>query len=236
MPIGVQLKAVTFGGEAINYDCQAAHDRQVHILHITSAEELDYLAKNKDIASVEALPNHLSFHAPDCYQRLGTLIQQNPPVREKRHQDALWQAIKNGIVDIVASDHAPHTLLAKQKPYPNSPSGTPGTQTLLPLMLNYVNQGQLTLRQLVDLMCTNPAKRFGIRNKGGITVGYDADFTIVDLKQSHTITHAEQHTLVGWTPYDGLTIQGWPTAVIIQGRFGHERRAIDFAIGHDDYF
>ena len=122
------------------------HQRRVHILHITTAEEMDYLKKNKDFASVEVLANHLTLHAPDCYERLGSLAQQNPPIREKHHQDALWKAINDNTVDILASDHAPHTLDEKAQTYPLSPSGTPGVQTLVPIMLNHVNNNKLLSR------------------------------------------------------------------------------------------
>ena len=111
------------------------HKRRVHILHITTEQEMDFLSRNKDVASVELLANHLSLHAPECYERLGTLAQQNPPIREKSHQDALWKALNNDVVDIIASDHAPHTLDEKAETYPKSPSGTPGVQTLVPCLL-----------------------------------------------------------------------------------------------------
>lgn len=193
------------------------HGRRVHVLHISTAEEMEILKDNRDIASVEVLANHLTLNAPDCYERFGNHAQQNPPIREKRHQDALWKAIDDGLVDILASDHAPHTLEEKAKPYPESPSGTPGVQTLLGVMLNHVNAGKLTLERLVDMMAEGPHRIHQIANKGRIARGYDADFTIVDLNAKHTITNAEQASKCGWTPFDGVTVTGWPVMTVIRG-------------------
>lgn len=194
-----------------------AAGRRVHILHITTGEEMDLLAQHKDIASVEVLPNHLTLAAPDCYERLGTFAQQNPPIREKLHQDALWQAIREGVVDIIGSDHAPHTREEKTKEYPATPSGTPGVQTLVPVMLNHVHEGRLTLERFVDLVCYGPQRIHGIANKGRIARGYDADFTIIDLKAKKTITNAQQKTKCGWTPFDGMKVTGWPVMTILRG-------------------
>jgi dihydroorotase len=191
--------------------------RRVHVLHITSAEEMEFLAQHKDIATVEVLPNHLTLFAPDCYSTLGTHAQQNPAIREKHHQNALWRAITNGVVDILGSDHAPHTLEEKAKIYPQSPSGTPGVQTLVPIMLNHVNNGKLTLERFVDLVSYGPQRVHGIAGKGRIARGYDADFTIVDLKAKRTITNAQQKSRAGWTPFDGMQVKGWPMMTIIRG-------------------
>ncbi len=193
------------------------YNRRVHVLHITTSEEMDFLKNNKDVASVELLANHLTLHAPDCYEKLGSLAQQNPPIREKHHQDALWKALNSGIVDIIASDHAPHTLDEKAQEYPKSPSGTPGVQTMVPVMLNHVNEGRLSLERLVELWSYGPERIHKIHNKGRIAKGYDADFTIVDLKKKTTITNAQQKSKTGWTPYDGLQVMGWPYATIIRG-------------------
>ena len=193
------------------------HKRRVHILHITTTEEMDYLKKNKEYASVEVLANHLSLHAPECYERLGTLAQQNPPIREKHHQDALWQAVNDGTVDILASDHAPHTLDEKAQIYPSSPSGTPGVQTLVPVMLNHVNEKKLSLERLVDLWSHGPHRIHKIHNKGQLKIGYDGDVTLVDLKKEMTITNAQQKSKTGWTPFDGLKVKGWPVMTMIRG-------------------
>ena len=193
------------------------HKRRVHILHITTKEEMDFLSRNKDVATVELLANHLTLHAPDCYERLGTLAQQNPPIREKYHQDALWKALNNGVVDIIASDHAPHTLDEKTNIYPKSPSGTPGVQTLVPIMLNHVNNKKLSLERLVELWSYGPERVHRIRNKGRIRQGYDADFTIVDMKKERTIENSQQKSKSGWTPFDGMRVKGWPTHTFIRG-------------------
>jgi len=194
------------------------YNRPVHVLHITTAQEMDYLRQNKDVASVEVLPNHLSMHAPDCYEEKGTLAQQNPPIREKHHQEALWQAINDGTVDIVASDHAPHTLEEKSGIYPNTPSGTPGVQTLLPIMLDHAANGKLSYERIVELMAYGPIKVHKLKNKCLISEDYDADFTIVDPKVSHTISNSEQASKSGWTPYDGKKITGMPKMTIIRGQ------------------
>tara|TARA_B100000035_G_C21033352_1_gene569591 strand:+ start:2953 stop:4287 length:1335 start_codon:yes stop_codon:yes gene_type:complete len=193
------------------------HNRRVHILHITTDKEMEFLSKNKDVASVELLANHLTLHAPDCYERLGTLAQQNPPIREEKHQDALWKALNSNIVDIIASDHAPHTLEEKSQVYPKSPSGTPGVQTLVPIMLNHVNNGKLTLNKLVSLWSYGPERIHKIFNKGRIKEGYDADFTIVDMNKEMIIQNSQQKSKSKWTPFDGMKVKGWPTHTIIRG-------------------
>jgi len=192
--------------------------KRVHVLHITSAREMEYLAAHKDVASVEVTPHHLTLAAPECYERLGTLAQMNPPVREASHRAALWRGLDQGIVDVLGSDHAPHTRAEKAKPYPESPSGMTGVQTLVPLMLDHVNAGKLTLQRFVDLTSAGPNRLFGIAGKGRIAVGYDADFTIVDLKRRATITDAGVGSRAGWTPYDGVTVTGWPVGTVVRGQ------------------
>lgn len=192
--------------------------RPVHVLHITSGEEMEILSQNKDIASVEVLPQHLTLFAPDCYERLGTLAQQNPPIREKRHLERLWQGIADGTVDVIGSDHAPHTLEEKGKDYPNTPSGMPGVQTTVPVMLNHVNAGRLSLERFVELMTSGPRRVFGIKNKGRMQVGADADFTVVDLKAQRTIENKWIASRSGWTPFDGMKVTGWPIATIVRGQ------------------
>jgi len=192
--------------------------KRVHVLHITSAREIEYLAAHKDVASVEVTPHHLTLAAPDCYERLGTLAQMNPPVRDASHRAALWRGLDQGIVDVLGSDHAPHTRAEKAKPYPESPSGMTGVQTLVPLMLDHINAGKLTLQRFVDLTSAGPNRLFGIAGKGRIAVGYDADLTIVDLKRRATITDAGVGSRAGWTPYDGVTVTGWPVGTVVRGQ------------------
>lgn len=191
--------------------------RPIHLLHVSTGEEMEVLALCKDVATVEVTPLHLTFEAPDCYERLGTLVQMNPPVRDGRHREALWNGIRSGLVDVLGSDHAPHTADEKQRPYPQSPSGAPGVQTLLPIMLDHVAAGRLTLERLVDLTSAGPARVYGIAGKGRIAVGHDADLTLVDLAAQRTIRNGEQATRVGWTPYDGRKVTGWPVATVLRG-------------------
>lgn len=193
--------------------------KRIHVLHISTAEEMELLREAKDVASVEVLPNHLTLAAPDCYDRLKGFAQQNPPIREMRHQEALWRALNAGIVDVVATDHAPHAREEKERPYPASPSGTPGVQTFVPVMLTHVNNGKLSLRRFVELTSAGPQRVFGIADKGRIAEGYHADFTIVDLKRKETITEEWTQAKCGWTPYDGFEATGWPIATIIRGGF-----------------
>lgn len=191
--------------------------RPIHVLHITTADEIEILSHHKDIATVEVTPQHLTLSAPDCYERLGTLAQMNPPIRGEEHRQGLWRGIRDGIVDVIGSDHAPHTLEEKAKPYPDSPSGMTGVQTLVPIMLDHVAAGRLTLERLVDLTASGPARIYNLVNKGRVVVGYDADFTVVDLKAQRKITNQWIVSRVGWTPFDGMKVTGWPVATIIRG-------------------
>jgi dihydroorotase len=192
--------------------------RRVHVLHISSAGEMPLLAANKDLATVEVTPQHLTLSAPDCYERLGTRAQMNPPIRGAEHRDALWRAVRDGIVDVIGSDHAPHLLEEKAKPYPASPSGMPSVQTLLPLMLDHLAAGRLSLERLVDLTSAGPARIYGIAGKGRIAVGYDADFSIVDLSARREIGKDWLASKCGWSPFEGVTVTGWPKATVIRGR------------------
>ncbi|MFO1172925.1 MAG: dihydroorotase [Hyphomicrobiaceae bacterium] len=194
------------------------HGKRIHILHVSTAEEMSYLAHHKDLVSVEVTPHHLTLGDAADYARLGNLIQMNPPVRDATHREAIWQAVADGVADILGSDHAPHTLEEKAKTYPNSPSGMAGVQTLVPVMLDQVNRGRLSLARFVDLTSHGPARLFDLAGKGRIAVGYDADLTIVDVKRRETITNTWIASRCGWTPYDGLTVTGWPVGTFVRGR------------------
>lgn len=189
---------------------------RIHVLHISTAEEIDFLQGHKDVATCEATPHHLTLSA-DEYATLGNLIQMNPPVRDKRHRDGVWKGVDQGIIDVLGSDHAPHTMEEKQKPYPASPSGMTGVQTLVPIMLDHVNAGKLSLERFVDLSSHGPNRIFGMARKGRIAVGYDADLTIVDMKRRETITHEQAGSKAGWTPYHGKTVTGWPVGTFVRG-------------------
>ena len=191
---------------------------RVHVLHVSTLQEMEFIANHKDVASVETTPHHLTLEAPGCYERLGTRAQINPPVRDAAHRSGIWNGIHNAIVDVLGSDHAPHTREEKEKTYPASPSGMTGVQTLVPIMLDHVNAGRLSLLRFVDLTSAGPARLFGIATKGRVAVGYDADLTVVDLKRRETITDKWVASRAGWTPYDGVTVTGWPIGTFVRGR------------------
>ena len=190
---------------------------RIHILHISTADEMRYLAEHKDVASVEVTPHHLTLDGTEAYPRLGTLVQMNPPVRDAAHRDGIWWGVGQGVADILGSDHAPHTLEEKAKPYPDSPSGMTGVQTLVPMMLDHVAAGRLSLARFVDLTSAGPKRLFGIARKGRLAVGYDADVTVVDLNRRETIRNAWIASKCGWTPYDGVTVTGWPVGTLVRG-------------------
>lgn len=192
--------------------------RKIHILHVTSADEMAFLRDNKDIATVETTPQHLTLFAPDCYDRLGTRAQMNPPIRDITHRDALWRAVTEGTVDVLGSDHAPHTLEEKAKEYPQSPSGMTGVQTMLPVMLDHMNAGRLSLLRLVDLFSHGPQRIYQIAGKGRIAAGYDADFAIVDLNREWTVTNKWIQSKCGWTPFDGMKLKGRVEGTILRGQ------------------
>lgn len=193
------------------------HGAKVHVLHISTAEEMRFLAEFKDVATVEGTPHHLTLGS-DAYRRLGTRAQMNPPVRDDAHREGIWWGLRQGVVDVLGSDHAPHTLEEKARTYPDSPSGMTGVQTLVPIMLDHVAADRLSLARLVDLTSAGPARIFGVARKGRIAVGYDADLTVVDLKRRETITNAWIGSKSRWTPYDGVEVVGWPVGTVIRGR------------------
>src|SRR6185436_14567367 len=192
--------------------------KRIHVLHVTTSDEIDYLAAHKDVASVELTPQHLTLTAPDAYERLKGFAQMNPPIRDAAHQGALWRGVDWGVADVLGSDHAPHTREEKARPYPASPSGMPGVQTLVPIMLTHVAEGRLTLERFVDLTSHGPQRIFGLADKGRLAEGFDADITLVDLKARRTIRHEDMATRSGWTPFDGMQAKGWPVATIIRGQ------------------
>lgn len=192
---------------------------RIHVLHVTTRDEMEYLRFHKDVATVEITPQHLTLVGPEAYERLGSYAQMNPPIRSQEHVDALWLwGMQQGVADVLGSDHAPHTKEEKAKPYPASPSGMPGVQTLVPLMLTHVANGRLSLERFIDLTSAGAQRVFGTANKGRMAVSYDADLTLVDLKAKRTITHDQQATRCGWTPFDGVEATGWPMATIVRGR------------------
>lgn len=191
--------------------------KRIHVLHISTAEEMPILAGAKDLATVEVTPHHLTFASPQAYDQLATYVQMNPPVRDAAHRDGIWWGVAQGIADVIGSDHAPHEREAKDKPYPASPSGMPGVQTLVPVMLDHVSKGRMSLARFVDMTSAGPQRLFGMSGKGRIAVGYDADLTIVDLKRRETITDDWIVSKCGWTPYHGMDVTGWPVGTVIRG-------------------
>jgi dihydroorotase len=192
--------------------------KRIHVLHVTTAEEIDILARNKDVATVEITPQHLTLTAPEAYERLKGYAQMNPPIRDAHHVAGLWRGIDQGVADVIGSDHAPHTKEEKARPYPASPSGMPGVQTLLPVMLTHVAEGRLSLERLVDLTSHGAQRVFNIAGKGRMAKGWDGDLTIVDLKARRVFRHEDAASRCGWTPFDGMEMKGWPVATIIRGR------------------
>jgi dihydroorotase len=192
--------------------------KRIHVLHVSTAEEIEFLAHHRDVATVETTPQHLTLDGDEAYARLKGYAQMNPPIRNAHHIAGLWRGIDQGVVDVLGSDHAPHTKEEKAKPYPASPSGMPGVQTLVPVMLTHVAEGRMTLERFVDLTSAGAQRIFNIAGKGRLAEGYDADLTLVDLKAKRTITHDEQASRCGWTPFDGFEATGWPMATIVRGR------------------
>lgn len=215
-PLWRDEQAALISTKRLVYLAHAAGKR-IHVLHVSTAEEMAFLAQHKDVASVEVTPHHLTLD-DGAYQTLGTLVQMNPPVRSLAHQKALWAGVENGVADILGSDHAPHTLEEKSQAYPQSPSGMTGVQTLVPIMLDHVNAGRISLQRFVDMTSAGPQRLFGIAGKGRIGAGYDADLSIVDLKRRQTITNDWIASKAGWTPYDGKRVTGWPVGTIVRGK------------------
>ncbi len=197
-------------------DLAKRYRHRFHVLHVSTAVEADYLADHHNLITAEVCPHHLFFHTGD-YERQGTRIQANPSIKSPDDNRALWAALLEGRLQVIATDHAPHTLAEKEQPYPRSPSGIPCVENSLALMLNAVHHGRCSLRQVVQWMCTAPARVWDITNKGQIAVGYDADLVLVDLEQTATITDDNQWTRCGWSPWSGCELTGWPVRTWVMG-------------------
>tara|TARA_B100000989_G_scaffold169854_1_gene127121 strand:+ start:65 stop:1390 length:1326 start_codon:yes stop_codon:yes gene_type:complete len=201
-------------------------NRPLHILHISSAKEMKLLQKKSRLISVEVTPQHLTLNSPECYNKLGTYAQMNPPIRSKYHQDELWKGIENGTVDVIGSDHAPHTIEEKQIEYPNSPSGMPGTQTMLPLMLNEVSKNKIKLSKLVSLLCTRPAEIYKMKNRGKIEEGYLASLTVIDLNLVKSLKKSDIKSRCAWSPFTDKLLKGWPVMTIINGDIAMQNQTL----------
>ena len=202
------------------------YKKKIHILHVTTKQEIDFFSEKRENVTFEITPQHLTLYAPDCYEKLKTFSQMNPPIRSKDHHDRLWDAIKESLVSTIGSDHAPHTKEEKNRKYPLSPSGMPGVQTLLPVMLDHVNKGKLKIEQLIKLVCENPCDLFGIKNKGYIKENYDADFTVVDMNKEVVIKDNWIESSCGWTPFNNYKVKGFPVATIVNGEIVMENSKI----------
>jgi dihydroorotase len=208
------------------------HKKRIHILHVSSKEEIDFLSTNKTYVTVETTPQFLTLFAPDCYEELGTLVQMNPPIRTKDHQIILWKRLLDGTIDILGSDHAPHTLKEKQKTYPESPSGLTGVQTMLPIMLDHVSNKKLSFLRLVELLSINPCKIFNIKKRGEIKKGYFADLTIIDMNLDFKITNDWIASRCGWTPFHNKTVRGFPVGTIVNGKIASwDKKIVDTKFG-----
>ena len=198
-------------------DLANRHKHQFHVLHVSTADEVELLKERPDWVTAEACPHHLFLNIDD-YPRLGTRGQMNPSLKTKRDNEALWDALREGHIQIVATDHAPHTLQEKAAPYPSSPSGMPAVENSLALMLDQVNRGKCTLRQVVRWMSEQPASIWHVPSKGRIQVGCDADLVLVDLAKSATVHDEQQESKCGWSAWDGATLTGWPVKTWVMGQ------------------
>ena len=199
------------------------HDHRLHIVHLTSGAEADWLALNKgDLITTEVCTQHLTFDQDDV-EELGVRALMNPPIRYTEDKNSLWKRLKDGTIDCVVTDHAPHTLEAKSVGYPNAPAGMPGVETSLPLMLTHAMNGKCSVSDVVKWMCAGPARVYGMQNKGSLIEGYDGDLTLVDLETRRTITDADVWTRVGWTPYAGMELTGLPMWTVVDGIPVHKR-------------
>ena len=194
-----------------------ALNKRIHVLHVSTKDEIDFLRDYKNIVSIETTPNHLSLFAPDCYEEKGTFVQMNPPVREKSHMEGIWKGVLDGTVDVIGSDHAPHTKEQKMQTYPASPSGMPGVQTIFLLMLKHYREGKIKLERVINLLSEKPCKIFGIKNRGYIKEGYFADLTIMNMNKEFTITNNWIASNCKWTPFDGWKVKATPFGTIVNG-------------------
>ena len=201
------------------------HDHRLHIVHMTSAKEADWLSSNKgDLITTEVCTQHLTFDQDDV-EELGVRVLMNPPIRYTEDKETLWSRLKDGTIDCVVTDHAPHTLESKSLGFPKAPAGMPGVETSLPLMLTHAMNGKCSVADVVRWMCEGPARVYGMQNKGSLTEGYDGDLTLVDLHTRRTITDADTWTRVGWTPYNEMELTGWPMYTVVDGKVVHKRMA-----------
>ncbi len=213
------------------------YNRRLHILHLSTKEEVEYLSQNKPWqVTVEATPQHLLLYAPEIYDEKGTLAQMNPPIRTRDHRDALWQALEEGIIDMIATDHAPHTLEEKSRPYGEAPSGMPGVETLLPVMLTEVAKGNSTLDQIAMWLAERPAIVYSIENRGFLREGYFADLVIVDMNEKRTVKREQVYSRCGWSIWEGRELTGWPVLTMVNGEIVYHRGNFTLGSGKEITF
>tara|TARA_A100000164_G_scaffold53816_1_gene42399 strand:+ start:142 stop:1458 length:1317 start_codon:yes stop_codon:yes gene_type:complete len=219
--------AVTSTNKAINFALK--YEKKLHVLHLSTSEEVKIIRKikNTGLVTSETTPQHLLLSAPDIYNDIGSYAQMNPPIREKYHQEELWKGLFDGTINCIATDHAPHTIQEKNNPYGIAPSGMPGVETSLPLMLNQVNKGKIKLQDITKWMCENPAKIYQIKNKGFIEEGFDADIALIDLNRIKKIRAKNMQSKCGWSAFEGFEIKGWPIITIVNGNIVYENESIN---------
>lgn len=197
-----------------------------HVLHVSTAEEVEFLRNRPSWVTAEACPHHLFFNVDD-YARLGSRVQMNPSIKFASDNDVIWQGLRDGVIEVIATDHAPHTLEEKAQPYPKSPSGLPAVENSLALMLDACNRGLCTLEQIVSWMCAAPARIWDMEGKGAIREGFDADLVLVDMNLKQTIRDAEQLTKSRWSPWDGVELTGWPVRTLVLGKTVFHQGRVD---------
>ena len=204
------------------------YKKRLHVLHLSTAEEVEFIRKHKSsgLITAETTPQHLLLHAPNIYNDIGAFAQMNPPIREKYHQKELWAGLRDGTIDCIATDHAPHTLEEKSLPYGQAPSGMPGVQTSLTLLLNQVSKEKINLENVVKWMCENPVKVYNIKSKGYIKKNFDADITIVDMKEERVILNEDMYSKWGWTAFHGEKTTGGPITTIVNGQIVYQDKKI----------
>lgn len=207
-------------------DLARRHKHRFHVLHVSTGAEVAELKKHDNLITAEVCPHHLFFNVDD-YARLGSLIQMNPSIKNSEDNQQLWQALLDGDIQVIATDHAPHQLEEKQQPYPHSPSGLPAVENSLALMLDQVHHGRCRLEQVVHWMCEAPALVWDIVNKGRIEPGYDADLVLVDLNKNALVDNARQQTKCGWSPWHGQSLTGWPVLTMVGGKVVYRRQGDD---------
>ena len=206
------------------------YQRRLHILHLSTGEEAELLRQEKPSwVTAEVTPQHLLLNT-SAYEKIGSLAQMNPPLRAPRDNEILWQALLDGVIDFIATDHAPHTLAEKAQDYPNTPSGMPGVETSLPLMLTQAVQGRCTVAQVANWMSAAVAKAYKIPNKGKIAPGFDADLVLVDLDNYRLVVREEMVTKCGWSPFEGWNLTGWPVVTVLGGKVVFEKGKLDTTV------